>query len=396
MIKYMLNAKELPEIKVFEDLISEPENALVKQAVAAGRKPIGYNCYITPEPLMMVGGMFPVRLRAPGLRDTVQSNYYMSLIACTYARSILETIINGKYDFLRGIISGGSCVQLIRTAQHVDYISPYQEKIKNGELAYYVLDSPRKVSDGTMDLYLQDIKRAAAKLSEVLDVDYSDDALRAAIRELNEHHALLKRISDFRKGPEPKITGTEYHKVMVASMSCPKDLLKQPMEDLIAALERREPVTGYKARLMIVGPIFDNPEYTQLIEDQDTLVVCDRYCHGSIPGLEPIPEEGDPWVNLADYYADTCECTRMMGWIDRRHAKNLEYIKEFDVDGVIMHYIKFCDLWSYEEPMAVKMFHEEGIPAVKIEHEYSFSNEGQIKTRVQAFVEQMENSAYMK
>jgi benzoyl-CoA reductase/2-hydroxyglutaryl-CoA dehydratase subunit BcrC/BadD/HgdB len=168
------------------------------------------------------------------------------------------------------------------------------------------------------------------------------------------------------------------------------------MEDLIAALERREPIAGYKSRLMIAGPVFDNPEYTKLIEDQDVLVVCDRYCHGAVPGMEPIPEEGDPWLNLVNYYADTCECTRMMGWVDKRYQEKMSYIKEFDVDGVVMHYIKFCDLWAYEVPMSIKRLREDGVPAIKLEHEYAYSNEGQIKTRIQAFVEQLENEALLK
>jgi benzoyl-CoA reductase/2-hydroxyglutaryl-CoA dehydratase subunit BcrC/BadD/HgdB len=286
-------------------------------------------------------------------------------------------------------------VQIIRTAQHSDYLNPFKDRIDKGEFLFYVLDSPRAVMDGTMNLFLSDIKRAAEKLSETLGVVYTDEALRAAIHTLNEQRALLKRISDFRKGPSPRITGAEYHKVVVAFLTCPKDLLKKPMEALIAALEKREPVTGYKARVMIAGPIFDNPRYTQLIEDQDVLVVCDRYCHGSLPGLEPIPEEGDPWENLAVHYANTCECTRMMGWADRRLEQLLGYIDEFSVDGVILQYMKFCDLWAYEVPVTLDRLKARGIPAVRIEHEYAFSNEGQIKTRVQAFVEQMENQALL-
>jgi benzoyl-CoA reductase/2-hydroxyglutaryl-CoA dehydratase subunit BcrC/BadD/HgdB len=392
----MIKASNLPEIKVFQDLTDIPENALVKQAVAAGRIPVGYNCYIMPEPLLMVGEMFPVRMRGPGLRDTVQSNYYMSLIACSYARAVLESMLEGRYNFLRSFISGGSCVQIIRTAQHADYLNPFKERIEKGEFRFHVLDSPRVVQDGVMNLFLTDIKRAARELSETLGVEYTDEALRDAIRELNGQRALLKRVSDFRKGPEPKITGAEYHNVVVAFLSCPKDLLKQPMEDLIAALETRDPVAGYKARVMITGPVFDNPQYTKLIEDQGALVVCDRYCHGSIPGLEPIPEDGDPWENLAGHYADTCECTRMMGWAERRLERQLGYISEFSVDGVIMQYMKFCDLWAYEVPVTLNQLRDRGIPAVRIEHEYSYSNEGQIKTRVQAFLEQIENRAFVR
>jgi benzoyl-CoA reductase/2-hydroxyglutaryl-CoA dehydratase subunit BcrC/BadD/HgdB len=391
----MINAKELPEMEIFDELIAVADNSLVKQAMASGRIPVGYNCYSAPVPLMMVGGLFPLRMRAASITDTSVGSYYLSRIACSYTRSNLEAIANGTYNFLRAYISGGACVQMIRVAQHADYISPFKERIENGDFLVYILDSPNRLSDPTFDLYLADLKRAAAKLSEIPGVSFTDEALSKAIGDLNRHNALLKRISEYRKGKEPRIAGTEFHKVVVASLTCPKDLLEKPMENLIAALEKRQPITGYKARVMIAGPVLDNPEYTKLIEEQGALVVCDRYCFGSLPGMEPIPEVGDPWANMAKYYMETSECSKMMGQFEQRLEEKNNYIKEFDVDGVIMHYVKFCDLWAYEISMSIDRFLKAGIPAIKIEHDYGFSSAGQIKTRIQAFLEQVENTSLM-
>jgi benzoyl-CoA reductase/2-hydroxyglutaryl-CoA dehydratase subunit BcrC/BadD/HgdB len=392
----MVSAKELPELKIFDELIADAENALVKQAIGSGRIAVGYNCYVAPLPLMMMGNLFPVRMRAAGMTDTSNADYYMTHLSCSCVRANLEAILTGKYDFIGAFISGGACMQMGRVSHHAKYVSPYKERVEKGELLVHVMDSPRLACEASTELYADDMKRAAAGLAKSHGVDVTDEALRKAIVDLNRHNALLKRISDFRKEKEPRITGTEFHKVVVASLTCPKDLLENPMEKLIAALEKRKPVTGYKAKVMIVGPVLDNPEYTNLIEEQGALVVCDRYCFGSIPGMEPIPENGDPWMNVAKYYTDTCECGRMMGAFDWRQQQRKDYVKEFDVDGVIVHYVKFCDLWAYEVPMTFDAFTEEGTPSVKIEHDYMFSNVGQIKTRVQAFLEQVENKALMQ
>lgn len=387
----MIAASKLAEIKIFEDLLDTPENSLVKKAIAAGRLPIGYSCDITPVPLFMVGNAFPVRLRAPGVGDTMQADYFLSLMICTYARSLLQAMLDGKYDFLKAVIGGAGCTHINRCEQHLVVIDSFKKRIDEEKFPFHILDAPRKVCDGTLELYTKDMKDMAAKLTDSLGLDYSDASIRKAIKELNRFKALLKKVSNFRKGPEPRITGTEFHKVMVASHLAPKDMLIEPLEALIKALEKRKPVTGYRARVMITGTIFDNPAFTELVEAQGALVVADRYCFGSLPGLEPIPEDGDPWENLTKYYTDTCECARMMEKFEERYQSRLNYMKEFDVDGIIIQTLKFCDTWAYETPMNLDRLHAAQIPVVKIEHEYQLNSEGQIRTRVQAFVESIES-----
>ena len=107
--------------------------------------------------------------------------------------------------------------------------------------------------------------------------------------------------------------------------------------------------------------------------------------------VEPTAEDGDPPKDLTKYYAETCECARMMEKFEERYQKRLNYLKEFDVDGIIIQTLKFCDTWAYETPRNLDRLHAEQIPVVKIEHEYQLNSEGQIRTRVQAFVESIES-----
>lgn len=380
----------LAEIQFFENLLSDQKNSLVEQAINDGRIPIGYTCYVTPEPLMMVGKAFPVRMRAPNIKDTPQANYYMSLVTCSASRAILESMIDGKYDFLRSVLSGGACTHVNRCGQHFEVLDNFKDRISNNEFIFHVLDTPRKNSPATLELFIRDLKDVAGKLSDTLGLEFSDSALKKAIKDLNHYKSLISKVSDFRKGDNPKITGTEFHKVIVACHTAPKDMIIEPLKNLLKKLENREPITDYRTRVMITGTIFDNPEFTELIEKQGALVVADRYCFGSLPGLEQIPEDGDPWEILAKHYLDTCQCARMMDNSKKRYEQRKNYMKEFGAKGIIMQTIKFCDLWSYEGPLNLSWFSKENIPYIKIEHDYMLSNEGQIKTRIQAFVESIE------
>ena len=51
--------------------------------------------------------------------------------------------------------------------------------------------------------------------------------------------------------------------------------------------------------------------------------------------------------------------------------------------------LKFCDLWGVDAMPLVTALREQGIPVLKLEREYRLGAEGQLRTRVQAFIESM-------
>lgn len=65
-------------------------------------------------------------------------------------------------------------------------------------------------------------------------------------------------------------------------------------------------------------------------------------------------------------------------------------VKEFNVDGVISERLMFCDLWGFEQYMLNKSLKDANIPHLLLEREYIMSGLGQMKTRVQAFLETIE------
>jgi len=385
--------EKLKEIAFFEDLLKTSKNTLIEKAVQEGRVPIGYNCYTVPEPLLAVGKLFPVCLRAPEVSSTETANYYMSSFNCSYSRSIFQSGVDGNLDFLGGVVFAASCMHIQRT-EHNFEISKLDDG--NEKYIYHVLDTPRKIFPGSIEGMVKDLKAVAAKLAQSYDVDMSDAALTRAIKEHNEFNKLLKEIADLRKGDNPKITGTEWHTLYVASKVAPKDMLVDHLKKLKKELDKRAGVGAELPRIMVMGSILDNPAFTELIESQGCLVVADRYCFGSIPGLEMIPEEGDPYLNLVNHYLETQECPRMMEQASQRIEHVIQLAAEYRVDGVIYEVMKFCDLWGWEAMKVVKALQAREIPTVRFEREYQLTGEGQIRTRVQAFIESIQNKKLNK
>ena len=71
------------------------------------------------------------------------------------------------------------------------------------------------------------------------------------------------------------------------------------------------------------------------------------------------------------------------------YCKNLA--EEYDVDGIVFQTIKFCDLWGYESLSFIDGMKNNNIPVVTINREYAMTGEGQLRTRIQAFIESIKN-----
>jgi len=78
----------------------------------------------------------------------------------------------------------------------------------------------------------------------------------------------------------------------------------------------------------------------------------------------------------------------MDGFLDR-FSSIKKLLAERQADGIVVSCMKFCDTWGMEGALLVRTLRQEGIPVLRLEREYVLSGEGQMATRVQAFLESM-------
>ena len=71
----------------------------------------------------------------------------------------------------------------------------------------------------------------------------------------------------------------------------------------------------------------------------------------------------------------------------------LEHIAEmyetYQADGVIHYGLQFCQPYLMESMPVEKAMEEKDIPTLRIETDYSMEDVGQLKTRIEAFIEQI-------
>ena len=386
--------KDLKHLIYFESLLENADNELVRKAQEDGGLAMGYTCFHIPEVLLNVDNCFSVRLRAPNTGSIDIATYYMSNYTCEYARALLERAIEGGYQFLDALIGVDACSMMNRSMEHFEILNV------NTKPNFFVThtDMPYKITDYTLDSYVRQMRlRVLDRMTEVFGVDTSDAAIRKAVAEHNEVCRIISEIREMRKADNPVITGYEFHVLNLVTYCCPKALILPYLRETRAELKTRKPdkKSPFRARVAIVGSEIDDPNLTKLIEGCGALVVSDRYCFGSTPGREVIElkDDEDALTQICLHYMEVSECARYISdekVLQRRETAD-RLAKEFKAEGIIYEQMKYCDYWGFERALASHVMHDEyGWPVLSIDRLYNNGNSGQLRTRVQAFVESLE------
>ena len=388
--------KDLKHLYYFENLLTDANNELVRQAQAEGKIAVGYTCYHMPEVLLNLDRCFSVRLRAPRTGSMDIATYYMSNSTCEYARALLERGLDGGYKFLDAMAGVDACECMNRSMENMELLG-VADPGKKG-FFWSNVDSPCHDNEDAVKHVAEQVTRKVLNpLHENYGIDISDASVRKAVAEHNEICRLITEIGNFRKLENPPITGYEFHILTLATYVCPKYLIVDKLRETLKELKTREPDAKkkYRARVVVVGSEIDDPELISLIEESGALVVADRFCYGSIPGRQEIvlKDTEDAVTQVVRDYLHTTLCVRHVEpkKIQKRLDTAEQLCRDYHADGVIYEQMKFCTYWSYERAFASHILQEEyHVPTLSIDRPYLSRSSGQLRTRVQAFVESIE------
>ena len=388
--------KDLKHLYYFEKLLEDANNELVRQAQSEGLKCIATTCENVPEPLLNLPGIFSVRLRAPRTGSMEMATYYMTSFLCEYSRALLERAIEGGYNFVDGIVTPDGCTMMNRCVENMELLKTMGEG-KDGFFWEY-MEIPQKNDDNSLEMYTLQCRNHILKpLAEKYGIDTSDEAIRAAVEQHNEVCRLIRAIGDFRKEANPRVTGYEFHILTLVSYVAPKHLIVDKLRETLEEIKTREPDAAdkYRARVVFVGSEVDDVDVIRLVEESGAYVCADRFCYGSLPGRDEIllNDDEDVVKQVCRQVQGRAQCPRY--WDMAKMTGRRDYVadlaKEYGADGIIYEQMKFCDPWAYERMIGTIVLRDEhGYPVLAVDRPYSIGSSGQMRTRVQAFVESIE------
>jgi benzoyl-CoA reductase subunit C len=349
-----------------------------------GKKVFGWLCTYVPEEVILAAGGLPIRITGYNQEMELEDgNAYLYINNCSFSRSCLQLGLRHEYDFLDGIVGGSTCDgarRLFDLWRH--YLNPPFS---------HILTVPRKSHERAHQLYFNQVEEFMKHLEEYMGVKITDAALLNSIKVMNESRSLLKELYELRKLDKPLITGQETMEVLNGSFRMPKEQFNSWLRDLIDELKKSGKGHQAKARLMLIGSVMTNPEFIKSIEELGVIVVTDELCTSTRYWSDPVILEGSksPLEAISRRYLNNFPCARMFPSTDR-FDRIVNLARGARVDGIISETIRYCVPYAHDVPLISDRLKSENIPLLTLDVEYGTSGSGQIRTRVQAFLEMVE------
>ena len=366
------------------ELASSTGNHYLEEAKKNGKKIIGYFCSYMPEEIIHAAGFIPYRMRAVESKSTTKADAYYSSINCTFVKHCFNKALNGDFAFLDGVVFVNGCDHSRRMYDNWRYAG-----IGNSFL--YMFFAPHKLGDNALEYYLKECKKLKSAMEKKFQVSITDETLKESIRLYNQKRRLLADIYSMRNKKDVPIKASELLGVMLAVTAVPVEKAIDILTGVKKFLEGRVVSKPDEMRLFISGGCIEEVDHLELIENCGCVIVADNICLGSRHFLDEIKTEGDSLQAIAHRYLNHLSCPRMMGDFNRRFDYLLDVRNEYGVDGAIIEKLKFCDIWGGEIYLYRQETKTNNVPLLALEREIYGGGAGQIKTRVQAFLEKLKN-----
>ena len=370
----------IESLKIMRDeLNSFPHNKSIIEWKDQGKKAIGWVCNYVPEEIVYAAGMLPIRIMSKETTISEGDDYLQSNM-CPYIRGCLGLALDKQYDYLDGIIVAHCCDAVCRLFDNWRlYIEPKYS---------FMLDHPHKITDTAQKYHFKLLQNLKESLEKFSGIEITDNSLKNAIEIYNENRKLLKHIHNHLKNDKSPLSAIEISEIIRSSMIMPKDQHNKLLKDLIKDIDNIENQPKSQPRLMISGSIIDNTSFFQLIEECGAEVVTDDLCTGTRYFWDNINNGGNPLNDISVRYLNMAPCA----CIEPPYAR-FEYmfnmIEDYKVDGVILYGLMYCDTFQYDFVGQKNRLKEKNIPVIEVELEHPSSGLGQLRTRIQAFLEML-------
>lgn len=358
------------------------EDEIRRIKAITGKPVIGYICCFAPPEIISAAGAIPYRITGKPGEDTSPADAYTEPYGCTYVRNILARAVEGKYDFLNGLVISHSCDMVQRLYGIWTYYHP---------LPYsYLFNVPHQITPWAQRFYKRELGFFRESLENFTGRNLPDHKLRDEIILYNMNRDLVRRLLKLREEKPPRLEGSEFLELLLAGGTLPSDNFNRLLLEKEAYFTARKSEIGHKPRIMIWGSIMDDPALFEIIEEAGGTVVADDTCIGFRVWEKDIPETADPYEGLTEHYFVNFQCPRTdRGPGIKRFDYILERAREYDVDGIVSYCISFCDPHKFDYPDLRDYLKKVGLPMLLIDDNYSFEPKEAIKTRLQAFLEML-------
>ena len=392
---FFLTQKNRPEgMGYFDFVMSEVHGLRIKELLdekVAGRRIVGSYCVFVPEEIVLAANATLVGLCSGADFAMEEVEKLLPRNTCALIKSAFGFKLGKVCPYLESadmVVGENTCDGKKKAYETLGSL------VKN----LYVMDLPQVKSETGRALLKSEYERFKIAMEALTGVAVTADSLKAAIRTVNAKRAAIHRLSSLRKADPAPISGMD---ALLANQvffydnperfTASVNKICDELEGRIA--EKKGVFLAKTPRVLISGcpQAVPNWKLPYIVESSGAVIVGEESCVG---------ERGTR--NLTDDTGKTVEA--MMEAIVDRYFKvdcaiftpnreRLTHIEEmaadYKADGVIHYGLQFCQPYLMESLPVEKALEEKSIPTLRIETDYGMEDLGQLKTRIEAFIEQL-------
>lgn len=392
---FFLTQKNRPEgMGYFDFVMSEVHGLRIKELLdekAAGRRIVGSYCVFVPEEIVLAANATLVGLCSGADFAMEEVEKLLPRNTCALIKSAFGFKLGKVCPYLESadmVVGENTCDGKKKAYETLGSL------VKN----LYVMDLPQVKSDQGRDLLKAEYDRFKTAMETLTGVAVTADSLKKAIRTVNAKRAAIHRLSSLRKADPAPISGMD---ALLANQvffydnperfTASVNKICDELEGRIA--EKKGVFPAKTPRVLISGcpQAVPNWKLPYIVESSGAVIVGEESCVGERGTRNLTDETGDSVEAMMEAIVDRyikVDCAIFTP--NRERLTHIEEMAaEYRADGVIHYGLQFCQPYLMESLPVEKALEEKSIPTLRIETDYGMEDAGQLKTRIEAFIEQL-------
>jgi benzoyl-CoA reductase/2-hydroxyglutaryl-CoA dehydratase subunit BcrC/BadD/HgdB len=381
-------------MKYFDFVMSEVHGLRIKElldAKAQGRKVVATFCTYVPEEIVLALDGVVVGLCAGAEFAPEKAEAFLPRTLCPLIKGFFGFALARVCPYLAAsdlVVGENTCDGKKKAWEILGDLLPN----------LYTIDLPQRKSAEGRALLRAEYVRFRAHLEAISGRTIDAASLGRAIDTVNRRRAALHRLARLRAADPPPISGLDA--LLINQIAFYDDPVRftasvnAVCDELDERVARGDGVMkpGTPRVLMSGCPMaVPNWKVPTIVESAGAVIVGEESCVGE-RGTRNLVSHGNETVEsmldaIVDRYLQI-DCA-----IFTPNPSRLEHVREmtsgYHANGVIHYGLQFCQPYAIEAGPIERSLERAGIPALRIETDYGTEDVGQLRTRIEAFVERL-------
>lgn len=342
--------------------------------------PIGFFCPYVPEEMLHAAGAFPLRLMGTPIRMShVQA--HLPPNCCHLVKSSFESLLRGELDFLKGIVFSHTCDAM----QGLSDIWAFQKRLP----LQFDFMTPSNLSSERSRPYLKaEIERFKTFLdANVREITPQD--LKASIHLFNQIREKTQTLYQLRRKWPGWISGSDFAQIIRAGYMMDRSRYLNLLGQLLETIPEKSEDHEHPIPVFLTGNMTHSPSYFSMMEEAGAFIVSDNLCSGARFLRLMTREDIDPIDALTERYFSSFLCPAKHSGVQAHTETLIKEVEEAGARGVIFLFYKYCEPHYFDHPDLKRALEDRGIPSLLLEVDDPATSQGQLKIRIQAFIEML-------